>query len=172
MSLREIIQYTLWFLLYMALQILVMRNLVLFDYAFCFVYIAGVILLPTEANRTLLLLLGFATGIIVDVFYNTLGLHAAATLLAVYLRPLLIKLMFESKGTERTDISIQSLGVGSYISYIFLLVLIHHSALFFIEMSHFGMVLYTLLRIIASSLFTTLVILLIQLFSRRQKTLA
>ncbi|HEV7351168.1 hypothetical protein [Telluribacter sp.] len=166
MSLREIVQYSLWFLLYLALQILVMRNLVLFDYAFCFVYIAGVLLLPAETNRTALLLIGFVTGIAVDVFYNTLGMHAAATLLVAYLRPALIRLQFEAKGADRT-ISIQALGIGSYITFLFSLVLVHHSALFLIEMSHFGMVLYTLLRIVASSIFTTVVILLFQFFSRR-----
>jgi hypothetical protein len=167
MSLREIVQYTLWFLLYVGMQILVMRNLVLFDYAFCFVYVAAILLLPTETDRTLLLLFGFATGILIDVFYNTLGLHAAASLLVAYLRPALVRLQFEAKGPERTDISIQALGIGPYLSFLFPLILIHHGALFLIEMSHFGMILYTFLRILASSLFTTLIILLIQFFSYR-----
>jgi hypothetical protein len=168
MTLREIIHYSLWFLLYLLLQILILRNIVLFDYAFCFVYIAAILLLPAEVNRTLLLIMGFLTGLLVDVFYNTLGLHAAATLLIAYLRPFWIHLQLETKGTtERLEISINELGVGGYLTYLLPLVFIHHVALFFIEMSHFGMIGYTLLRIVASTLFTTLLITVIQLFSKR-----
>ena len=168
MTLREIIQYSFWFLLYLLLQILILRNIVLFDYAFCFVYIAGMLLLPAEVNRTLLLILGFLTGLLVDVFYNTLGMHAAATVLVVYLRPFWIHLQLETKGTaERLEISIDELGVIGYLTFLLPLVFVHHAALFFIEMSHFGMIGYTILRIVASTFFTTLLITVIQLFSKR-----
>lgn len=168
MTLREIIHYSLWFLLYLLLQILILRNIVLFDYAFCFVYIAGILLLPAEVNRTLLLIMGFLTGLLVDVFYNTLGMHAAATVLIAYLRPFWIQIQLETKGTtERLEISISELGVGGYLVYLLPLVFIHHAALFFIEMSHFGMIGYTLLRIVASTLFTTFLITVIHLFSKR-----
>ncbi|TDB68926.1 hypothetical protein [Arundinibacter roseus] len=168
MSLREIIQYSLWFLLYLVLQILILRNVVLFDYGFCFIYVAGIVLLPAEVNRTALLFMGFLTGFILDVFYNTLGIHAAATVLIAYLRPFWIQLQLETKGTtERLEITLSELGVGGYLAYLIPLIFVHHSVLFLIEMSHFGMIGYTLLRIVASTLFTTLLIVLIQLFSRR-----
>jgi hypothetical protein len=168
MSLREIIQYSLWFLLYMILQVLILRNIVLFNYSFCFVYVAAIILLPTEVNRTFLLFLGFASGLLVDVFYNTLGMHAAATLLVAYLRPFWIQLQLETKGsTDRVEISLSELGMAGYLTYLFPLVLVHHAMLFFVEMSNFGMFGYTLLRIVASTLFTTLLIVIIQLFAKR-----
>jgi len=91
MSLREAIQYSLMILLYLFLQIFFMRNLVLFNYAFCFIYIAGVLLLPADTNRMYLLLIGFATGFTVDVFSNTFGMHASATVLIAYIRPFLIQ---------------------------------------------------------------------------------
>lgn len=168
MSLREIIQYSLLFLLYLALQILIMRNIVLFNYAFCFVYIAGILLLPAEVNRTLLLVLGFLAGLLVDIFYNTLGMHAAATLLVAYLRPFWISIQLEAKGaTDRIDITIGELGLGGYLTFLLPLVLLHHATLFFIEMSSMVAIGYTLLRIVASTLFTTLIIVIVQLFSRR-----
>ncbi|MBU1821923.1 MAG: hypothetical protein KKG00_10500 [Bacteroidetes bacterium] len=168
MSLREIIQYSLWFLLYMILQVLILRNIVLFNYSFCFVYVAAIVLLPAEVNRTFLLFLGFASGLLVDVFYNTLGMHAAATLLVAYLRPFWIQLQLETKGSaDRVEISLSELGMAGYLTYLFPLVLVHHAMLFFVEMSHFGMFGYTLLRIFASALFTTFLIVVIQLFTKR-----
>ncbi|MCE7043121.1 hypothetical protein [Dyadobacter sp. CY312] len=167
MSLREAIQYTLMILLYLLLQIFFLRNVVLFNYAFCFIYIAGVLLLPADTDRLYLLLIGFATGFTVDVFSNTFGMHAFATVLIAYLRPFLVQYQMESKGAERMDLGIRAQGLGSFLAYIMPLILIHHAALFLIEMNNFGMILYTLIRIGASVLLTTVVIVLLELFSKR-----
>ena len=167
MSLRETIQYSLMILLYLFLQIFFMRNLVLFNYAFCFIYIAGVLLLPADTNRMYLLLIGFATGFTVDVFSNTFGMHASATVLIAYIRPFLIQYQMDSKGAERAEIGIRSQGLGSFLAYILPLILIHHSMLFLMEINHFGMILYTVLRIATSALFTIIMIVILELFSKR-----
>ncbi|KAA0990610.1 hypothetical protein [Dyadobacter aurulentus] len=167
MSLREAIQYSLMVLLYLFLQIFFMRNLVLFNYAFCFIYIAGVLLMPADIDRMYLLLIAFAIGFTVDVFSNTFGMHAAATVLIAYLRPFLIHFQMKSKGAERAEVGIRMQGLGAFISYIFPLILIHHAVLFFMEINHFGMILYTLMRIGASALLTTLLVILLELFSKR-----
>ncbi|MCE7062748.1 hypothetical protein [Dyadobacter sp. CY343] len=167
MSLRETIQYSLMVLLYLFLQIFFMRNMVLFNYAFCFIYIAGVLLMPPDIDRMYLLLIAFAIGFTVDVFSNTFGMHAAATVLIAYLRPFLIHFQMKSKGAERAEVGIRTQGLGAFIAYIFPLILIHHSVLFFMEINHFGMILYTLIRIGASTLLTTLLVILLELFSKR-----
>ncbi|MCE7068221.1 hypothetical protein [Dyadobacter sp. CY326] len=167
MSLREAIQYSLMILLYLLLQIFFMRNVVLFNYAFCFIYIAGVLLLPADVDRMYLLLIAFGIGFTVDVFSNTYGMHAAATVLIAYLRPYLILYQMKSRGAERAEVGIRAQGLGAFLGYIFPLILVHHSILFLIEINHFGMILYTLIRIGASALFTTLLIILLELFSKR-----
>ncbi|GGC02328.1 hypothetical protein GCM10011325_31730 [Dyadobacter sediminis] len=141
--------------------------MVAFNYAFCFIYIAGVLLLPADTDRMYLLLIGFAIGFTVDVFSNTFGMHASATVLIAYLRPFLIHYQMKSKGAERAEVGIRAQGFGAFLGYIFPLVLLHHAMLFFIEMNYFGMILYTLIRIGASTLFTTLLIILLELFSKR-----
>ena len=114
-----------------------------------------------------LLFIGFAVGFTVDIFSNTFGMHAAATVLIAYLRPFLIHYQMESKGAERVDIGIRSQGIGSFLAYILPLIFIHHAMLFLMEINNFGMILHTLLRIAASTLFTMLMIVLLELFSRR-----
>ncbi|GAB3756585.1 hypothetical protein [Spirosoma pomorum] len=167
MTLREILTTLFLFVLYLALQILIARNLVLFDYAFCFVYIACILLLPTEISLTWTLLIAFATGVIVDIFYNTLGMHAAATVLMAYFRPLIVQSQIDVPGMEsRLEFSLQGLGVATFFRYVLILALIHHSALFFIEASSLSLLLPTLIRIGASALFTTISIVLIQFFTR------
>ena len=167
MSLREAIQYSLMVILYLLLQIFFMRNMVLFNYAFCFIYIAGILILPAEISRMYLLFIGFAVGFTVDIFSNTFGIHAAATVLIAYLRPFLIHYQMESKGAERADIGIRSQGIGAFLAYILPLIFIHHAMLFLLEINNFGMILHTLLRIAASTLFTLLMVVLLELFSRR-----
>ena len=167
MSLREAIQYSLMVILYLLLQIFFMRNMVLFNYAFCFIYIAGILILPAEISRMYLLFIGFAIGFTVDIFSNTFGMHAAATVLIAYLRPFLIHYQMESKGAERADIGIRSQGIGAFLAYILPLIFIHHAMLFLMEINNFGMILHTLIRIAASTLFTMLMIVLLELFSRR-----
>ncbi|WP_221389614.1 hypothetical protein [Dyadobacter sp. NIV53] len=167
MSLREAIQYSLMILLYLFLQIFFMRNLVLFNYAFCFIYIAGILLLPADINRMYLLLIGFATGFTIDVFSNTFGMHASATVMIAYLRPFLIQYQMDAKGSERAEVGIRSQGFGSFLGYILPLIFIHHTMLFLMEMNNFSMILYTMLRIAASTLFTTILIVILELFSKR-----
>ena len=168
MTLREILILISLFLLYLILQILVVRNLVLFDYGFCFLYVACILLMPNDLSQTWLLLLAFATGVIVDTFYNTLGIHAAATVLMTYLRPLVIRVQMNQRIQEaRLVFTLQELGFAEFFRYVFVLVLIHHGALFLIEAGSLSLLLPTVLRTVASALFTTLTIILIQFFTRR-----
>ncbi|MEZ0485567.1 hypothetical protein [Fibrella aquatica] len=168
MTLREIVVLISLFLLYIILQILFVRNLVLFDYGFCFVYVACILLMPNEISQTWLLLLAFATGVIIDTFYNTLGIHAAATVLMTYVRPLIIRVQMSQRIQEsRVIFTLQELGFGEFFKYVFVLVLIHHAALFLIEAGSLSLIVPTLLRTLASALFTTVSIILIQFFARR-----
>ena len=167
MTFREIVSTTFLFLLYLTLQLLLVRNLVLFDYAFCFIYIACILLLPNETSFTWLLLIAFATGFVVDIFYNTPGMHAAATVLMAFCRPLIVRSQIDVPGLEsRIEFSLRELGAGAFFRYVFILALIHHTALFFIEASSLTLVVPTLIRVGASTLFTTVSIVLIQFFTR------
>ncbi|ARK10042.1 hypothetical protein A6C57_06645 [Fibrella sp. ES10-3-2-2] len=168
MTLREILILVSLFFLYLVLQILIVRNLVVFDYGFCFLYVACILLMPNDFSQTWLLLLAFATGVIVDTFYNTLGIHAAATVLMAYVRPLIIRVQMNQRIQEaRLVFTLQELGFADFFKYVFVLVFIHHSALFLIEAGSISLLLPTALRTIASALFTTLSITLIQFFARR-----
>lgn len=164
MSLRSVLQYTFGVIVCLAIQILLLRNLVFFDYAFCFLYIGAVLVLPPELDKSILLLIGFVVGITVDVFMNTLGLHAAATTLVVYLRSFLVARLERTAGEPIAFFTLRRMGLGSFVSLFFPLVIIHCATLFLIETNSLVLILHTLVRIIASSIFTMLGILLWQSF--------
>src|SRR4028118_1471244 len=100
MNSKDIFQHTFYFIIYITLQVILIRNMVLFDVGFCFVYIAFLLLLPFDISKVMLLILGFSTGLLVDVFYDTIGIHAAACTLLAYIRPYVIMFTTPRGGYE------------------------------------------------------------------------
>ncbi|MCU0469990.1 MAG: hypothetical protein MUF58_15450 [Arcicella sp.] len=167
MTQKNLISQVLVFGFYLLLQIFFVRQLVLFNYAFCFVYIASITLLPFETNRITLILLGFLSGLTVDVFYNTIGANAAAMTLIAYLRPSIISLLTPQRGyDERQTLSLNSMGLTWFITYTATLTVIHHFVLFLLEASDWGLFLPVLAKVICSTIFTTVVIVIIQFFRK------
>jgi hypothetical protein len=156
------------FVFYIAAQVFFVRNLSLFGYAFCFVYVAFLLLLPFETNLVLLLLLGFVTGLTVDVFYDTLGIHAAACVLLAFVRPTVIKLL-TSRGDldEGMHLSIKAMGTPWFLSYAFILLALHHTFLFFLEAASISLVLPVIIKAVCSTVFSLLVIVILQFFKRK-----
>lgn len=153
------------------LQVILFRNIALFDVAFCFVYIGVLLFLPVEIDRILTLIIAFMVGLSIDVFYNSLGIHAFAAVFLAFIRYFWTKAITPQGGYEgNVSLIIANTGLQWFTSFAFPLIFAHHFILFFIEAGgflHFG---YTLLKVILSSLFTFLVIILIQMlfFSRKK----
>lgn len=167
MTTGNLLRLVATFLLYVILQLFFVRDLVLFDYAFCFVYLGVVLLMPFDSAAITVLLVGFGTGILIDIFYNTLGMHAAATTLVAYLRPFIIRLLVPQRGyEERMTLSLRSMGLRWFLLYTLILTLAHHLLLFYIEASNIDLFFPTLLKVITSTLFTTFVLVVMQYLRR------
>jgi uncharacterized membrane protein YoaK (UPF0700 family) len=149
------------------LQLLVLRNFVLFDLGFCFLYIACILLLPDEIDPIWVILISFLVGLLVDIFYNTAGVHASASVLTAYLRSYVLRFLFPTKGSENeVAISLREMGGERFIRYVIILTIVHHSMLFFVEAGGFQFFLITLLKIICSVIFTTFFIVSLQYLRR------
>ncbi len=159
------------FFLYVIVQILLLKNLVLFNTAFCFLYIAFILMLPVELNVLLLMLIGFITGFTIDIFYDSLGMHAFALVLISYARNYWLATITPQGGYDiGSTPSIGANGLQWFIVYTLPLVFIHHFTVFFIEASGFGQFWYTMLKVIASVFFTVIVLLILQyLFPDRRR---
>jgi len=151
------------FVVYIGVQVLMVRNLVLFDRGFCFIYIAALLLLPFEISSTGLMLIGFGTGLMVDIFYDTLGMHTAACVLLMFLRQLWVNLLTPRGGYENAYYpSLKVMGVEWFATYALPLLLIHHFFLFYLETGGFEFFFFTLTKVLASVAFTFLTILITQ----------
>jgi len=151
------------FFIYLLYQVLILKNIVLFNTAFCFLYVAYLLFLPVESNRLFLMFAGFIMGFAVDIFYDSLGLHAFSCVLIMYVRNYWLSLITPQGGYDSSATpSIAINGIQWFVMYTIPLVFLHHSVLFFIEAGGFGMFWFTLWKIITTTIFTTLVTVVVQ----------
>jgi rod shape-determining protein MreD len=135
----------------------------IFGVGFCFPYVFFLLLLPMSTSNNFLLLLGFGYGLLIDVFYDSPGLHAAACTLLAYLRPHVISSITPAGGyDEHTPISVHILGIRWVVLYALLLVTAHHALLFFLEAFSFGGFFLTLGKVLLSALLTSFLFVMMQ----------
>ncbi len=160
---RKLVIHLVSFIIYLTVQVLFMKNWVLYDTAFCFIYIAFLLLLPVELPITILMILGFFTGLSVDIFYDSLGIHASASVLIMFVRQYYIRMTSSRIGMESADpLTLRQRGIEWFSIYAFVLILIHHLALFFIEVSGLGMFWFTFSKAFFSTLLTFIVVIISQ----------
>ena len=161
----------LQFFSFIALQIFLVQYLVLFNTGFCFIYIAFLLFLPIQLPPVILLLMGFTTGITIDTFYDTAGIHAGACVLLTYVRPYVLRFLTPRDDYDANDsVNVRLMGWGWFVTYALVLIFLHHLLLFFLELGGFKTVGFTLLKVVASTLYTFTVVVILQLlfFSARR----
>jgi hypothetical protein len=154
-----------YFFLYVIAQVLLFKRLVLFNTSFCFLYVAFILLLPVETNNLLLMVLAFVLGFTIDIFYDSLGIHALALVTVAYLRNYWLSTITPQGGYDAGSSPALANGVQWFLVYIVPLTFVHLSLLFFIEAGGFGMFWFTMLKIMASLVFTVSVVLMLQFLS-------
>lgn len=164
---NSILRFALIFILLILLQVLLFNNIQFSGYVNPYVYIMFILLLPVEIPSWLLLLLSFATGLIMDFFSGSPGMHTSATVIAGFVRPYVLRVISPRDGYEpASDPSMVIYGFRWFLSYTLLIVLIHHTTLFYLEVFRFADFFRTMLRVILSTLFSMTFILLIEFYRR------
>ncbi|MFY0650496.1 MAG: rod shape-determining protein MreD [Cyclobacteriaceae bacterium] len=158
-------------ILIMAVQVFVFKDIVLFGSAFCFFYILALLLLPVDTNPLLQIAIGFIVGLLIDTFYNTQGIHAAASTFIMFFRPYWINLLSPGSGYGATvRINIRSQGLQWFLTYTYPLILVHGIFLLFVEAFTFAYFFETLVKAFYSSIFTLISIVVVQyLFLNKEK---
>lgn len=171
MTSLRILSLVLAGVLYFLVQVLILKNLVLFGVAFCFLYVMFIILLPMEVKTIPILLISFVFGLGVDTFYDTMGINTAALLLIGFLRNPWIRLLVAA-GSYDEDLqpSLFNMGLRWFLSYSVPLVLLHHVAFFFFESLGTSLFFGSLEKIVASVIFVMIMSIIVQLlFYRRRR---
>lgn len=168
--LNEIIRNIIRYILLVAVQVLIINNIELGRFINPFLYVLFIIILPFETPKWLVLFSAFIIGITIDMFTDTGGMHAAACVFMGYIRPGILKLFSPRDGYEfGTQPTVQYLGIPWFLSYAGILVLAHHLILFYVEIFRFSEFFSTFFRVIISSLFTLLLVIVTQYLFYRKK---
>ena len=148
-------------------QVFLFNNINLLGHINPYIYLIFIILLPVKGNRSLLIFLGFSLGLLIDIFENTGGIHAAASVFIAYIRPLVLKFSF-SHSSEYQTLKFSATPLSSRLLYITVLVLIHHFVLNSLEVFNISQILLILKTTLISGLFSILLISLLSiLFSKK-----
>ena len=92
-----------WFIGLVLLQVLILNNVHIAGYATRFLYIYFILKFNSGTSRNELMLWAFFFGLTIDVFSDTPGMNAAATVLLAFLRPSLLRLFTpRESGQSRT----------------------------------------------------------------------
>ncbi|WP_225034998.1 rod shape-determining protein MreD [Winogradskyella sp. SM1960] len=157
------------FILLLLVQVVICNHIDFLGYINPYIYIIFIFLFPIREERLALLIVSFLLGLLVDLFSDSGGVHAAAAVSLAYIRPILLKSSFGML-YEHHSIKFSTTDIGSLITYISLGTVIHHLILFSLEIFNISNILITLKKTLFSSIFTTLLsVLIIILFSRNRK---
>jgi hypothetical protein len=164
---------TIRFVLFILVQVFVLFKVPpLHRFITPYLYFLYILWLPFNMPRFWLSAVGFLFGLSLDYFTNTPGLHAAACTLIAYVRPFIINLLISQEGSDKSyaSPSITSMGWAPYATYVFVLTLLHHTYLVFLEWMTFGSFIYFLGKVIATTGISLLLILVTELlFFRNEK---
>lgn len=97
---NSFLRYTGAFVLLVALQLLIFNNIEFSGYVNPYVYVMFILILPVSIPSWILLLLGFLTGFVIDIFSGTMGVHTFATVLAGFVRPWVLSLNVTAEAAE------------------------------------------------------------------------
>ncbi len=141
-------------------QAIVFNHICLFGVAVPFVFIYVILRLPVTMSMPWVLTASFFIGLGVDIFSDTQGMNSlACTIIAVLRKPVLRLYFPREDDLTDPEPSIKSLGMGVYMKYALTMTLIYCSLIFMIESFTFFYLLRLILRIIFSTILTTLLIL-------------
>ncbi|MBZ9652216.1 rod shape-determining protein MreD [Psychroflexus montanilacus] len=147
------------FVLLILVQVLILNHFDVFGYVNPYIYPLLIILLPFNINSIQKLVLAFILGICLDFFEDSGGIHAAATLVIAYLRPLFLRNAFGLSYDYQT-LKFYDAPFRSRLVYVSLMVLVHHTVLFTLEIFSLNHLLYLAEKIIYSSIFSILLIII------------
>ena len=162
------INFLRWFIL-LSIQVLLLRNLSFYNLATPFTYILFLLLLPFGMPNLLLYLIAFVTGLTLDAFYDTLGVHTAACVALAFVRILFISITVSRENFDEPEPTLGNMGFKWFSLYALLCTFAHHLVLFFLEAFKLTEISYTLLRCLLSGIFTLFTVILIEFIFYNRK---
>lgn len=148
------------------LQVVIFKHISLsfgdFTYVHFFIYPLIILLIPFRVPKPVILVAAFLVGIIVDIFYDSPGVHASALVFTAYIRGFIIHLIEPYEGYNVDDgPNVKDMGFQWFFIYSTILLALH--MLFYFSIEHFSVVYFfeIFMNSISSFIVSYIIILLI-----------
>lgn len=162
---NPVVVNTARFILLVLVQVLVFNHLNFFGYINPLVYVLFFYWYPIRENRAIFIILGFLLGLVIDIFSDTLALHALVSATLAYIRPVIMRFCFGAN-FDFQGFTFKNSTRLQRVTFLFLLIFIQHVIFFSLEILSFSHILLILQKILFTSLFTfVLCVLLSSLFA-------
>ena len=154
--------------LFVLLQTLVLNKILFFTYINPYLYLALIISLPLKTQKWFFLFYAFFIAFFIDLFGGSLGIHSTATVFIAFVKTTISKITIPHNILEDTDeITLNKIGSKAFITFSFLMIITHSIILFGLEHLHIN--LHILGKILATSLVTLILILILDIFRSSSK---
>jgi len=156
----------IYFIVFVLFQTLVIDHIHLFGIVTPFVYIYVILKFRIVTSRSSVIILSFLLGLIIDIFSNTFGIHAAACSVIGFIRnPLLAQFVDMKELPDGSVPSLRLFGFGKFLRYTMIMVTLHHVILFSIDYFGFYQPALMITRLLTSIIVTLLLIFIIESFN-------
>ncbi len=138
-----------------------------------YAYLLIILLLPFNTPTSTVLIFSFVTGLIIDISSGTLALHTSATVFVGFLRQFILKWITPRQGyNPGTTPSYLFYGYKWFITYTFILTLIHQFIFFMLDIFSLKLIFYILYKTVLNSVFTTLTIAILHYIFKNRPAIA
>ncbi len=148
------------FVLLVLAQVLVFNNLNFLGFINPMVYIIFLYWYPIRRNRAMFMVVAFFLGFVIDIFSDSLAIHALSTLTIAFTRPLIMRFCF-GVNFEFQSFSFKNTTRVQRITFLAFLVVAHHLVFFSIEILSFSHILLLLKKLLMTSILTLFTCLLL-----------
>lgn len=162
---NSVIRGVIYFIVFVLIQVLILNNVYYLRIATPFLYLYFLLKLPVGVSKSTILILSFLTGLTIDVFSNTPGMHAAACTFVGFYRAAMIRFLIGKDLVEGVFPSYAVFGVPGFLRYTFLFVFLHQVVLFLVESLTLFDPLFLAIRILSSTLLSVILIAIVEAFN-------
>ncbi len=155
----------LWLIVAVVVQVLVFNHLSIWG-GVAMVYVYTLAKLPVEMNRSLQVFVGFLTGLVIDIFCNTPGMHAFTGATTMWLREPLLRLFVDSEDFKAGVPGIYRPGFSVFARYLLALIILHVVVLYGLESFSLFQPTVLLLKIFVSLILTFVISLSLEVLQR------
>lgn len=159
----------LFFILILS-QVVICNNICLFNVAVPFVFIYFIVRLPLTMNINIVLTISFLTGLTIDMFSDTQGMHALACTILAFIRKYILRLYIpREEEISDGEVSIKSVGFIPYFKFLLTIVLAYCFMIFTIEAFSLFNLSRLLTQIVTSTILSFVIILGIDRITNKQR---